>query len=729
MQLLINSNVIPIEAGTNLPLVLRSPLFVNADGKIPGSYIFNFSIPAGETIRHIFSQAHRVQHGGRATAELPYVITSGSLRYSGTCTVTEAKRDSYEISCKVSNGDLTGKLKSKTLKDLAWGGDKSIADIYSAAQISTITYDYTYSGHFEFPVVSLFNIICDITGSMSSLGRVFTAPQTLTIKQKIYLSARFRTGYLQLTLKKNGVLYFDSTISAGTAPFIDYSSDLVLTAGDIITLDLIVKSEGDPSSGETIGLTLERCSIEYSTVNIFTTVVDLDQYESDYAIFPIQNSKFLDNFPDDAFQIDNTSIKTLYSTYYTVLNYWKDGEFPFMLSAMSEGENIFAANLFTPFIYMRSILAKIAGEAGYYIVNNPFDDDDFKGMVLFNAYSENMYVGDTASIVPVKPTFNLADHAPPIDQADFVRWVSFLTGYMPVVNNNTFEITFVNLKNKHLVTPTNTITPFPGKLLADPLVKVAPEYKGIKFQLTKATSDSYLNTIKDLHDKLDYKGEVIGINYLPTTGNKVNDMYLVTALNEYYVYQYNPETYTLTWWFYSKKFPITYTEGTEPFLELTTDLCPVLTSRIEDETLGASAGRIWTIPKSEQPGILEGFPDSLGSEYGTQVLFYRGLVNDSLGDAYPLGSSRLFDFTGTVTEAPDISADSLFTYRYKAFLQWLAYETKPATFKAILSAGELKQIRFDQIYSGYGFNFLVREIRVNMGIDGLSLAEIDIYTC
>jgi hypothetical protein len=102
---------------------------------------------------------------------------------------------------------------------------------------------------------------------------------------------------------------------------------------------------------------------------------------------------------------------------------------------------------------------------------------------------------------------------------------------------------------------------------------------------------------------------------------------------------------------------------------------------------------------------------------------------DNNGQPYPLGTSRLADYSGNPLFFPDLNADSLFENRHKEFLRWLAYETKPATFKAILTTAQLKQIKFNQIYDGNGFHFLVKEIRINMQVDGLSVAEMEIYTC
>jgi hypothetical protein len=730
MQLLINNSLIPLNPGTSLPLVWRSPLFATSESKIPGTYIYNTALPGSEVLRQEFGQAHRVQRGGKATAELPFTITDGSLRYTGTVTLTEATRDSYDAAFKIDNGDLAGKLKLKTLKDLDLGEDIEIADIFSAADTEKTDYYYTHILPFEQDMEAPDQILSDISGWMTNNGATFTATETISCKQKVFVSVTFRKGMARLILKKNGVEYHNQLFNNNSNDFfIDYSGDLSLVSGDVITVALIAESEELQDGTHEIDNTLEVCRVEYSSTNIFTTNAALDQDDSDFTVFPIYNSKFLENFPDDAFQLDNLSIKTIYTEHFPVLNYYKNGEFPLFLNGTVEGESFMCANLFTPFVYMRKLLRQIASEAGYNIVNNPFDSTAFKNMVLFNAYAENTYTSNTTTLAPVKPTFNLTDHVPAMLQSDFINYITWLTGYVPMVENNLHTITFIDLKDKHIVSPTNATAAFPGKILNNPLVKIEPEYKGIKFELQKASVDSYLSgAIKDLHDKLIYKGSVTSINLLPASGNMVNDMYLVTNLNEYYVFQYNSETYTLTWIFYSKKFPILYTEGIEPYLTISTELCPVLTTRIEDEILGAPDNRIWTVPRCDQAGILEGFPDSLGAEYGLQVLYYKGMGTDSLGASYPLGSSRYSDYPGTPDTFPDLSASSLFDTRYKNWMQWLAYSAKPATLKVILTAGELARIKAHQIYSAYGYNFMVKEIRINLMVDGLSLAEMEIYT-
>jgi len=46
----------------------------------------------------------------------------------------------------------------------------------------------------------------------------------------------------------------------------------------------------------------------------------------------------------------------------------------------------------------------------------------------------------------------------------------------------------------------------------------------------------------------------------------------------------------------------------------------------------------------------------------------------------------------------------------------------------ILSPKALREINFGRIYRAAGFSFLIKEIRVNILQDHLSIAEMDVYT-
>ncbi len=723
MQFYISDILIPLDPGVSLPLVKRSPLFINEDGKISGSYIFNITVPAGEAIRQVYTQAHRPQRNGKATAELPYLLLDGVLRYKGNCIVKEANKDNYQVSLKVDYPELG----EKTLKGLDLGGDRSITSDPMASATSANNYayeDWQNGGPFNYTEnLPLSGIIMDEENCFNIAASTYTARADGNRKLIGAFDVGITYGSVYFRVYKGGSLLIDIELVNGLNPV---SEELDLVTGDILAFKIYAAS-WTVFDQEVIYFSIAaNYFVEMSGTPVFNEVVTGDQTTCDYAVFPIHNETFLSNFPEDRFQLDNLSIKTIYSNYFKVLNYWKDGRFPISLVGTVEGETIVCSNLFTPMVYMRKLLEQVITEAGYTCVNNPFDTEDFFGAVLYNAYAENNYISEVTTLMPIKPTFNLVDHVPAMLQSEFLREASKLTGFMPVPDNDTMTITFVNLKDKPVISRTNPAVPFPGVMLANPTVRVDPEYKGIKFELKKATSDKYLEHIKELSSKFIDKGTLANPGQLPLSGNKVNDMYYVESDNTYYVFQYDTETYQLYWVPFGVKHPLVYTEGDAPFLEVIVEFSPVLTKYMLDTIPGAPDSRYWTIPITEQPGILEGFPDSLSAETGLQVLYYKGMVNDSLGQAYPLGSARCADYTGMTF--PDISATGLINNRYKNWLEWLVYNAKPVTYNAIMTRAQLKALKYEQVYSGNNVNFLVKELRVNMKKSGLSVGELDLYT-
>ena len=55
---------------------------------------------------------------------------------------------------------------------------------------------------------------------------------------------------------------------------------------------------------------------------------------------------------------------------------------------------------------------------------------------------------------------------------------------------------------------------------------------------------------------------------------------------------------------------------------------------------------------------LKGFQEGFAAESGFQVLYYKGMSLDSLGQPYPLGTCRHDDYSGNPLLFPDINAES-----------------------------------------------------------------------
>ena len=733
MQLPINNTIIPLPEKTNLPLILRSPLFDNSDGKTPGSFVFNFNLPATPELRTVFAQAHRPSRNGRATAELAYKLQQGSLRFSGTCTVQQASEKDYEIKLNVRNGDFAFETAKKTLKDLDLGGDRAFSSTpYSIASgsndVGVLLHDdlYPVASEVNIPITDVF---VDFTSSFpASNPATFTAPNDDTFYLDSTINLVVIAGSAWLMIYKNAVLLDQIALVSGIN-MITHQLDLL--ENDVITFKLDTYSE-PVNDGYEINLYIEsNYLIAFRTDgSLFVDAANADQDTFDYAVFPIENPNFFDNFPKDDFQIDNINIGQIYADSFFVQNYWKNNHFPYMLSGNKNDIHTYAMNIFTPFVYISFILDKIAAEFNYSVIDSPFKTGaSYYNAVLYNAFAENTYTVDDASMINVKPTFNLTDHVPETPVSSFLNSLGKLTGTRIDIDTEFRTITFVRLRS---VIESTASVPFPGVITDPPAVIVAPEYKGFKIEL-KASTDKYLSDrVKSVDPKHVYKGAVASINLLPASGNLVNDMYLVTSLNEFYVWKYSTTLYRLAWGYHSKNFYLTRTDGEEPFLQISSDMAPVIDHKLLDETVGAPANRQWILPVSWQPGNFEGYPD-MSAEYGLQILLYKGLKLDSNAEQYPLAVSGKSDYVGNSFDNPNLCLDgltpNLYTVELEAWLQWLVYKTKPVKLKAILTPAQLRTIKFSNKYRILGTNYLIKEIRVNIINDHLSEAEIEAYTC
>ncbi|MEI6060696.1 MAG: hypothetical protein WCR72_08310 [Bacteroidota bacterium] len=732
LSIKIGDSFIPTDPTISLPLVLRSPLFDNDQGKTPGSFVFNVSLPATPELRKEFKYAHRASRLGRATAQLPFVIRFGSLYYTGSCYLKEANATSYEVLFTIRNGDFAAEIGSDTLKSLDLGGENIMTGLLAWATRNTdvVIRENRAAAPFVMLIPIFDHIKLDNNSTMSSFGNTFVAPVAGAYKKRIIITTeRGEVQNVNLEVKKNGVLFGHYPLIVGMA-ILDYTYTLL--AHDILTFAVYAESVTNRDrTAELLEITIlaESC-LTLVNGSPFEGIELTSQDTSAFALFPMENTNLFDNFPKDEFQIDNVNISQVYSESFYIQNYWKEGCFPYLLSEIKNGEHVVAMNVFTPFVYIKFILDRIALKYKYELKDCPFSTDpNYFNAVLFNAFAENTYQNDDASMIGVKPTFNLSDHVPDVLISTFLNAICKLTGTRIDVDTEFRTITFVHLR---AVIESQASDPFPGIITSPMIVTVEDEFKGYKLTF-KADGDKYIKQrIVERDPKHVYKGSVPALNYLPPTGNQVNDQYLTLLSNEFYVWKYSTELYHLAWVYHSKNFFLSLTHGTEPFLTISADIGPVIDHRVQDETASAPEFRIMILPITWQAGNFEGYPD-MSEDYGLQVLFYKGLHPDSYGNTYPLAVSASVDFTGgnfdNINLCLDGLAPNVYTEKLKQWLDWLVYESKPVKFTAILTPAQLRKMRYQKKYRILGNNYLIKEIRLNMTDAYLSEAEIDAYSC
>lgn len=737
LQLKIGSTYVSTK-DIEIPVVLRSPLF--SEGK--GSYLFNFTLPATDELKEEFSYFHRPGRSGASFIKKDLDLKMGQLHYTGTATITEAGPRSYEVSCPIENGDLASLFKSMKLTELDLGGTREAVTgekSVDATSSTEITYNLINTVEVYELDLPFSNIVVNADGLLNVAGTKVTADEAGTLIMLFSMEMDKEWGYVYLEVYKGETELCHVPINTGT---FFMPLEVSVEIGDEITWKVIAGPQNNGSGANFLRFTLYQGSrLEVYKQGILNQNKGLDLYPGDdYAVFPVENPKMLDNLDDDTYQIDHVSIKEIYSKHFPVLNYYRDNNFPMVMVGESEEESFVAFNLFNPFPYLAYVIRRIAETFGITISNNVFEDNDLRQLVIFNLFAENSFI--TSELIQPRPGFDLADHVPDVQISTYFINLCKLFGI--AYDYKSFG-KILRLKYLKDIAADQDYKEFPGMIISKPELK-ASAYKGYRLK-QEVDGDDYIREYFKSLEGLNYKGTVNSYISLPWNNNEINDCYYVIAFTGYYIWNYDPETNVITWVFHSKDFQfvkeeITEGTGTE-VLEITSNINAVMINgwRFTDNQLGATLNREWIIPVTHQPGNFDGLPDYFKAQFTNSLLYYHGLRADSQLNLYPLGSHDRYDYAGNpivyeaVAPAEGYTQDltlrwdgehGLYEKRYKGWINLMMRSRGFWKFRANFSPLQLAQIDFFAWYHGQGFKFLVKEVRFNILSDKISTAEVEV---
>lgn len=726
-----------------IPVVWRSPLF--SEGK--GSYLFNFSLPASDALKLEFGHIHRPGRYGASSVKKPLSIKYGPLNFSGTATVTEADSQTYEVACPVDNGELAQLLKSMSMKDIDLGG---VRETYGGRFLVNAATSEDLEIHEEIPdyydpiyfPVYFNNISINPDSILNTLGDSVTINETgkIVISFIIDLLVVNRT-YIEINIFKGGIPVFVKEIEQG--------SNFIATELDVEIYDLLeFKVSARRRYDDIVVFTHANFTIySGSRVQLFEQGIlnqnnGLELYpNSDYACFPVENSKFLDKVEDDFYKIDHISFKESYNKYFPVINYYKDNMFPLILLGESENDTFMAFNLFNPFPYLAYFIKQMAKGLSITIDNNVFEEIDHKQLVIFNLFAENTII--TSELIQPTNGFNLQDHVPDMLVSKFWLNLCKLLGIAFDFKAHTKTLRLKYLKD---IATSAEFADFPGTIITEPVLRAEP-YNGYRLKQNTAGDEFISKYFKSL-DGLTLKGTVNLVNELSAlTDQQVNDCWYVTSRREYYYWNYDPEFSIMNWFLFTKDFffvkeSIDEELGSNTY-ELATDINAIMDNGwpYTDNNICAPAGRFWLIPKSEQPGNFDGLPDVFKADFSKSLLFYHGLRFDNQEMLYPLASSDIYDYAGNPVTFEASSGYPAYTHglslrwdgenglyekRYKHWLNVLMRSRGFWRLRAHLTPLQLSQIDWFTWYNGPGYKFMIKEIRFNIRHDKISEAELDI---
>lgn len=721
-----------------IPVVLRSPLF--SEGK--GSYLFNFTLPATEELKEDFSYFHRPGRSGASYIKKDLDLKMGQLHYTGTATITEAGPRSYEVSCPIENGDLASLFKSMKLTELDLGGtreavtgEKSV-DALSSEDI-TIVQASSEEIEIELPFD---NITINTDEILNSEGDTITSDIEGTIFLIFSIVSEIEAGSMYLDVYKGGSQLSHTQIEPG---FYFLPIEIPVNINDAITWKIIGQPQSHGSIFNVLAFTINTGSrLEVLKQGVLNENKGTALYPGDdYAVFPIENPRLLDNLEDDTYQIDHVSIKEIYSKYFPVLNYYRDDNFPMVMLGESEGESFIAFNLLNPFPYLAYVIKRIAETFGITISNNVFEDNDLRQLVIFNLFAENSFI--TSELIQPRPGFDLADHVPDVLISSYFINLCRLLGI--AYDYKSFGKT-LRLKYLKDIAADQDYKEFPGMIISNPELK-ASAYKGYRLK-QEVDGDDYIREYFKSLEGLNYKGTVTIVNELSGIANpEINDCYFVTTRKEYWIYNYDPDLAILNWIFHSKDFFPEVEEIDEDIpgeiLEITSEINAIMLNGWDllDHNINRPEGRNWLIPVTHQPGNFDGLPDYFKADFTKSLLFYHGLRADSQLNLYPLGTCDRYDYAGNpivyeaVAPSEGYTQDltlrwdgehGLYEKRYKGWINLLLRSRGFWKFRASFSPLQLSQIDFFDWYQGQGFKFLVKEVRFNILSNKISTAEVEV---
>jgi len=707
---------------SQLSLVLTSPYPLVASGTTGGNFLFNFTLPATEDLKNLFKQYHRPQ-SAIDIVEMPFRLETEGLIFEGTASIAEASVSAYEIFCPVGNGDFNKAIKETKLNEIDLGGERQLITVSEAVDSNlaeAITYIILASpDSFEEIIVPEFSSININTGGLNLAGTQFinTGPKS-NIRVVFNILATVLYGHLRFRVYLDGSIIREAYISENVVVEVAAICD----TDSVITWDLLIQNE---LSNTPDLFDLDFTINSSSKVEIFSAeaIYPTQRYpDMDYALFPIENPEIFANWDDDFYGVDNLSIKTLYSQFFKVLNYFKGEMFPLMLTGTYQGVNYIAGNLLTPFPYIAYLIKRIAFHFNLKVLNNPFEDE-LKYVVLINHFCENEFLTDDTKLVNPKFGFNLQDHVPDgMTIYDFLKNLCNLFGLGYEVNNVRKELTFNYLEDIISDESYQDIS----SLVVDSLQVISRETKGARLVFKTPPSDKYFENVHDL-DGLNFKGVLATYFDLPERGS-LNDCYFVTLSNAYYAWKYNPEEYVFGWVLHSHNYIINKEIGIEP-KEITSELVPVMLKYSNvDDTLSAPEGRQWRIPASHQKGRFEGAPEMFQTSWTGMLSYYHGMYPCYPDGTYPFGSPDIIDLWGNPIPGVDLALrldgeNGLYEMKWRKYLEW-RIQAKTVKVKILPDRKFMQNMSFSKKLMINGVKYLLVEFRGNIDKAGPKIAEL-----
>ncbi len=460
--------------------------------------------------------------------------------------------------------------------------------------------------------------------------------------------------------------------------------------------------------------------------------------EDDFALFPIYNSEFM----------KGTQFEAGWATNKCRLNSYEEG-------LWYDVENSIMA--ISPFPYLAYVVNRIFNYFGFPIDENILaTDPDLKQLVIYNnrdaseftttvtevdktyagVYETDPFNGDyildmngqrilkvfrakVSTITRGLDTWDLKDFLPDITISDFILAIRNMFNLAFTV---TSKGSLLIRKRKDLVKSGKAVS-LDAKVIGRPLITMGATVAGVYLRWTHEENDLlFSEEFKDIYaDPLLLKPSVNTMDELEEIVPTINEIRLITTYGQYY--QYSGEEVdgvtTYSWKFFSNDFQdFKIGENPEEFTAKASTLPMIHYQRL-------TGGPFIRCPEAKQ--LSASILRSTSLPCSLRLLFYRGMIDDSLGTSYPYGSSDAFDLNGALLPGATLSlkwdgATGLYNQLWKDYLTW--WNTRKVVTWTIIDPSILD---FFTVYAIENNHYLLKKRSLSISAKGPQPGDCEFY--
>lgn len=727
ISIIVNQEVLDL-GEISLSVNLKSPLFFG-DLVFEGSYIFDFSIPSTPINRNILQFCNIPSVRTSITSHQASVYFNLTKLFNGEIKVVKSTDEYFDLRFFMFNGFFNSKIKDQRLSDIDLGTKEvilpSIIRIFHGRHISDSTLQPDEPPHTYHPVFQRMNHNGNY-GYFHEQSNVYTVSVS-SVSLRFYgaINLEIIHGQCYLQIYKNNVLqeaiYFDNPVKK-------FAFSGNFNAGDTFVFVIFTIYE----------LFQGAYTIEYNIKpNSFIICEDflsnektiLEPGHNEFCFFPVRN--------DEAYiNISNASLKESYSSILPVINFYQPvaGNI-YRFSPYFCSTNQIIGNVFIPFLFARYILTRIEMQYNFQISFDSNLESEFNTLVLGN--NRALTKTELYTREPVGPNmpwpvtqyffidkvFNLNDHVPDIKLSEFFTLLNLMGLIIVPSINSRFLIKSLN----DILSSSDYIEL--SKVTGRPEIE-HEHYNGYKLEY-KPQNDMITEQIKNIEES-SLRGSVDTVQSLPEDDNTIMDIYYVTDVKQYWIWNYDNESDSLKWMFYSLPYRLDkQTAGDNP-LNISFDFFPVIPKddpKFDINETDTPMGGLWLIPQSSFGVKFKDKYETNDSESPNWITFYRGMQPAYPDDKlYPMGSSSIYTVTGD--QIPGANTDlfmeginGLYEKYWKRWLNFI-HQSKQVTIYKVIDTAELLTLDFSKKYMFENRLYFIKELSFTLSNDGYSVAEL-----